>query len=207
MSSTKCSLSLHVQGPIVEKEAEEVAPQKDGEKHLSLSKNLPLPQEAVAEAPHQEGGGKKLSLPVVHLETPAAGPVTPPPYMPPPLREQNEGGVVEAAHQEEGAGMTRWPSWLCLVSRLPGTSTHHATAPAQPPTVEDETVAAPKDDAEPLPLDHLETPDVSGPDISPPAVPPPLREQNEEGFWQVNKLEGREAEANAERVRACTLHL
>ena len=95
---------------------------------------------------------------------------------------------------------------MCLVSRLLGTSAHHATAPAQPPPVEDRTVAAPKDDAELLPPDHLETPDVSGPDISPPAVPPPLREQNEEGFWQVKKLEGREAEANAERVRAYTLH-
>ena len=47
------------QGPIAEGEAaEEAAPQEDGEKHLSLPKNLPLPHEAVAEAARQEDGEK-----------------------------------------------------------------------------------------------------------------------------------------------------
>ena len=69
------------QGPIVEEEAaEQAAPQEDGEKHLSLRKNLPLPQEAVVEP-----------RPLANPETAAGPAMPPPPYTANPKPAEQEG--------------------------------------------------------------------------------------------------------------------
>ena len=115
-----------------------------------------------------------------------------------------QGPMAEAEEAVlQGSGWTK----LSLLLHHPETFDVGPTMP--PPAVmgkeEAEENGAPKEDGgRTRPMGHPDQP--AGPAMPPPPYTANPEPEEQEGFWQVKKLEGRETEAIAERVRAYTLH-